>query len=737
MVLLKAATASRLQVAACVTILAALVVGVVLKTSGSGGAVVDGQGYKGEGQIDRARTGVWRGGGLVGGLAEDSVEVGRGLVGKSSAVLPADDPGENGAGTAGIEGLVVDDRGEPITLFHLSIRDEATGTREDRWVSNGEGEFSMTMDAPGMWRVVVSSEGYTSCVLDVEGASLKSLRAVLFRAGAMTVCVEDGEGWPISGARVSAGFSSRHPFSTEPLPMALTDAGGCARLGSLPLGEFCLAVDADGYARGKSCGFRVLRQGDELQAVIRLAQGGTVVGSLAECGYGAVEGTEVWLWPLWSGDAYGETGPSEYKAGCDAEGRFAVSNVRAGWYRARARLIGTEGASAILATAVRVVDSQRSEVNFCVQREAAVSVRGSLLFSGVALPSGRVTLSRSDSISSESKVAVKVSQDGAFEVQVPGEGVYSVQVWGKTDGGVGLSMRSQVSVPQCERFDMDLEVEVGAIRGRVVNAAGEGVGGVMVFASGTSGSGAGRHFVSADSVTSVDGGFTFDALPLGEYGLVARGVAEADGSWDPNSPGQKYAAANVSGVVCVRGEEARCLRLVLPDASRITGVVEAWDGRVVPFAAIEVASLAGVVQSGRISEVCDSEGVFEVSGLEAGEYLVRARLGELASEWVAVRLLSGMEASCSLGLNRGGWIEIVSERNSSHNQAMSFVVEHPCGVEWDYQAMAGGVVRIGPLVAGEYGVRVNGARDGDSEVPVPISVGVRADEVSRVVLDTQ
>jgi hypothetical protein len=157
----------------------------------------------------------------------------------------------------GIAGVVVDDRGAPITSFRLTVelyqapREdlEAGPPRKPLKVDDPAGAFLWEPLQPGRYIIGASSEGRapgrSDKILVEAGRTTRNVRIVLPRSATLVGTVIDAESRrPLAGATVRLDFSMGGP---DPTPPATSDAHGAFSLPNVPPGPFSVRVERDGY----------------------------------------------------------------------------------------------------------------------------------------------------------------------------------------------------------------------------------------------------------------------------------------------------------------------------------------------------------------------------------------------------------------------------------------------------------------------------------------------------------
>lgn len=160
-------------------------------------------------------------------------------------------------------GQAVDERGDPVTAYHVTLRPAARGARGRlgrRNVNAADGRFVLPSVAPGFYRLVLEAAGFvplTSEAFEIPAGEETDAGVFTLRAGGgATGRVIDAEtGEPVASARVHGSVNGDDFFGTG--VSARTDAEGWFTLDGLPTQRLSLSIMKGGYVRRLVSGVEV------------------------------------------------------------------------------------------------------------------------------------------------------------------------------------------------------------------------------------------------------------------------------------------------------------------------------------------------------------------------------------------------------------------------------------------------------------------------------------------------
>lgn len=418
-----------------------------------------------------------------------------------------------------------------------------------------EGRFSLSGVAPGRYQLRVSSPKLAEAVTEVEvppGTEVLDVGQVLLgELGTIAVTVLDPDGAPVEGAEVQLGLRMMGGGGGAVMVMAVhtsdedeagddageeepegpsfrgmgqsarTDAAGKARLPAVQPGKATVQAVKDGWAPAWSGELEVPEDGGTVEATLKLARGGRVVGRVRGTGGSPLAGAQVLLLrrgnPLPAGQAQS-----------DAEGRYAFERVAPGSYRLTlAARSGPEATPAWFevedeATLTRDLDAeQRAALEGTVRDAAGSPLGGVKVEIGLLLPGGfpgggtRIGFA---SASAESDASGRFRVDGLS----PGTAGRELGITLTPPGGEPetwrLALESATGTTRREWRLGAADGEPGVVTARALDAEGRPVAGEPV---GLESLDPERPLVQREVVTDAEGVARFEGLPAGRWSLSA------------------------------------------------------------------------------------------------------------------------------------------------------------------------------------------------------------------------
>ena len=486
-----------------------------------------------------------------------------------------------------------------------------------------EGRARLESLPPGPWNVTVYARGFVTQPL--RRAASGPLVVRLEQGGAITGVVREADGKrPVGGARVEVGGGLALPGDWQDDAArneVTTDAAGRFRLEGIGRSPQTVTARAQGFGPAERSGVRsgesvelFLFPGATLAGVVRDEAGRPVKGAVVRAEGGG----------LWSASP-----PAEHT---DAQGGFLMAGVQPGDYVVVAR----EGGRALgIATAVvepeteasvHVVLSDGGFVTGRIVDDAGRPLAGRVraeVFEDRGLPSFA-----SDLMAGDTKA------DGLFVLGPLPLGTLGLGV----SAPQRASRRVEASLPARGRtVDLgDVALEAGlAIRGRVADREGDGIGGASVRAQGQAGE---RGL--AEATSEADGAFVVGGLRPGPYEVRAT------------APGYATAVAKTEA-----GGDP--LELVLEAGGQIAGTVVDTQGRPVGEARVQARATEGPsFDPDRFffGSADEGEGRFVLRDVAAGTYDLEAQATGYGTASLAnVRVAVGRTTSVgTITLGRGG-----------------------------------------------------------------------------------
>jgi protocatechuate 3,4-dioxygenase beta subunit len=416
-------------------------------------------------------------------------------------------------GPAGrVRGTVVDEGGRPVADAEVttwSQRNYESGDlshRAPQAQTRSDGSFEIGGLNPGTVRIDVFHRRLGTAQASVEvdpGQGPATLRVSLVPGGRLEGHVRS-HGKGLAAAVSAMSLSS---FGRE-RPSVLTEEDGSFVFENLPAGEF--HVEFRPVAQGPpSLPDRAVwvRKGEttKLEVDFReiLVRGRVALAGASTDGLRVafdVEGRRTG-WSMKAGP-----GPQPMVSPIAPDGSYALLLSQPGPHTARIEnLDGTVLHNR--SVAIPEVDEHRLDLEF-----SSRGLRGVLVDEGTQMPiaNGEVSVARKNS--SDFGSPTRSGKDGRFELPLePGTHMLLARAPGYT------TARSSVEVSTDGVAELTLALARGfKVRGRVVDARGQGVAAVLVFATGERSSEPLAH-----AQTGADGSFELDGLPDGHFNLLA------------------------------------------------------------------------------------------------------------------------------------------------------------------------------------------------------------------------
>ena len=660
------------------------------------------------------------------------------------------------AAPIGIDGVVVDDLGQPVTKFQVLAREKGgqglmTGlgaeTRSDEF-EDEQGRFFLDGLRAGTWELFAWGEGYGRPeALDVilPLAEGEIVQVVVERAAAVTGRVLDPLGTAVPGATVGLKQTladiGRMTMEEQRTPEAETDESGAFLLGGLATGRLELVAKAEGYASSEPVLVELAAAETVEDVLIELRVGGRLVGMVYDSEGGPQAGQKVL--------AQIPTDPlSQHWANTDGRGEFRIENMNPGNWQVMTFPTGSgdapggdEGAqddmlsffSDMKFTVAEIVDGEETFVELGAPPEDPVMVHGTLVAGDEPVDGALITFFADGA----EGVAMKFTTSnaaGKFEMELAAPGRYAVNVQKMLGTGQQQSVEYSENVPEGPDHELTLELPVGGIAGRVLGPDGQPRRGVRITLSVDgpiqNGSFTGGNY--AEIVTDENGAYELLWLRPGSYSVAAGGAFL--GGFFGDTGGETFGRQVKNRLRVSAGDWLRGIDFKLKQPGRIVGVVVDSTGSAVAEAAIFLRDSEGNPID-RISVIqTDSGGRFEYLGLEPGNYAVTARSAALvSSEAQSVHVREGEKVETHLTIAAGTMLIVGLSDDEGNPVRCSVDVTGPDGLQvnglWSLNdlmsALSKGSIsseesRIGPLAPGKYRVKATAPDGRTANKPVTL-----------------
>jgi hypothetical protein len=646
-----------------------------------------------------------------------------------------------------VGGGVVDGAGEPVSAFR--VRAERAGSqwymppseeREEEFESE-DGRFLLSNLRAGDWTFTAEGEGYAaSAKAPLSLPSEEELTFVLYRPVRLVGEVHDPDGRPVAGAEVSKELEVVEVFQAQQgrgdWPTARSDETGRFALEDLAPGAGSVVAKLDGFAPSAAVGYELSEGEESSELVLTLRRGGTI-----------------------SGEVFGDDGKPA--AGCllilqmptlqerriinaGSDGTFDERGLTPGTWQVQAfpgveSLRGEGGETldqatllaALKMTAVELADEVEEHVVLGEPPAKPVQVHGRVTLAGEPVGESVISFVPTSGGGMEYLRIESLDADARYALQLDAPGDYLVTIQSTSDIGRQNTIEFRRSVPETGDFELDFEMPLGRISGRVRGPDGEpvpharvtlNIEGGLVF-----GTVLGGQFNEAS--TDENGDYELPYLRPGRYSVAAGGAFLAGFLGDREGLGRAVQTVEVG-----EGQSVRGVDFQLEDPGSIHGTVRDAGGALVENAAIFVRDEAGHLLELFSVAQTNASGTFEYLGLAPGDYTVVARTSALASPAaVPVRVRAGESSEVTVAVDAGTLLLVTLVDKSGADVPSRVSVLDAEGREMNgmlglaeiMERYGGGVgssvQRVGPLPPGSYRVRAF-AEDGRStERPVTLS----------------
>jgi hypothetical protein len=442
-----------------------------------------------------------------------------------------------------IRGMVVDSAGAPILGATVSIVGQSSSASDGSTATGVEGVFELSGLAPGTVELTAVhpeyAEGHASGIEVDPAQGPAEARIVLSAGGRIEGALRRRDGLPVAKARVAimplpaAGGFAFAPDMLRPL----RDDGSFSSEHVAP-GRYRVMVmlgDRSLYSNAQQRDVEV--QEGETTSVDFVAREILVTGHVTRAGVPAPN-LRVTLQPqqltgVMTGAGTGTDvpdeamGPRRLSGTTREDGSYELLADEPGKYSSR---VGTaDGQTSFPGREVALPDADAFALDFDI---AGVSLAGVVVEQATGRPLANASVlaqrKKQDGLAGASGVT---GPDGRFALEVePGEYVVQAQLQGYGD------VRQEVTLPEGGLDGLRLTLVKGvAITGKVVDAAGRGVGNALVVASSSAIGGTGSSGMPATSLE--DGSFRLEGLSEEPYDISAsrdgrfalrRGVTPGD-----------------------------------------------------------------------------------------------------------------------------------------------------------------------------------------------------------------
>ncbi len=656
----------------------------------------------------------------------------------------------------GVRGRVVDAAGAPVTEFSAHAIEITGGMipgigadRANENFEDPEGRFFLTGLRDGKWNLSAVAEGFAvpaAIAVAVPQPADAELVIVLEEGASVSGVVLDTANQPQPDARVSLEFtleSLRDMTRTfaKP-PEAITDSEGRFELVNLTPGGSSIVAQAEGFAQSATLPLDLVSGEHHEGAVLTLRVGAHLTGEVFGDDGEHQAGVQVLA------QIPGDIRPRA--ATTDGAGFFEIEHLVPGTYQiftmgstssddeplgddADDSGIGEMFSSMKMASA-ELRDGEETHVVLGAPPEDPVHVEGRVVCAGDELSGLFVSFLPEGGGGMSAMKFTQTKGDGRYAVDLEKPGAYLLSVQRVGEMGTQNNFSFNIDVPETDRWEHDVELPVGGLRGRVRDPDGAPAAGVRVSLNSEgaipSGTLLGNRYT--EILTDPEGNFSIDWVPAGDY-VVAVGGAPLGGLLGSEGG---YGRQVRSGLKVREGQWVEGLDFRLREPATIEGRVRDGSGRPVPEASIFVRDSNGQPVE-RLSMIqTDGAGRFTYRGLNPGEYTVVARHEGLVSpESAPVRVVEDGKSQVELRLEEGtflvvvleepggvpiqGSVRVTDEHGNQVNGMLS--LSELMGALTD--GFSSAEQRVGPLPPGSYRVTATAEDGREASKPVTLRPG--------------
>ena len=527
-----------------------------------------------------------------------------------------------------------------IEMFTGAMRQSMAGFEEDpAWnvvgsaVTDADGKFRVEAIPPGAVEVRVHAAGHVRAKVRVHAAGhVRAKRRAA--AGAPDLTIHLTRGALLDGEVVSGGRGVENATVQITAARTVTGAGGRFRFDAAAVPKETVLVTAPGYvAAGRTVELKL----DEPNAplVIELARAGRITGRVTALGGGAVADALVSVGPKAGnpfiemvgmgsrGDSFDPPAPTALTR---ADGSYELDGVKAGLLTVR---ISAKGFLTASIDDVDVKEGDTAEASVVLVRESVLEGRVTDS-SRAAIAKARVRVESPSSKGWGAMIAQAMggswrsgvaADDGAYRVQrlTAGDRKVRVEAPGYLTANDTVTLRPEASTQR------DFVLEPGhVVTGIVLGPDGAPLAGATVSVDWPDANGAnaavmaftgGGRSGDASYTTDSDGRFSATGLQEGPYKVSARSKGFLPAEVDGVAAGASDVSLTLAPAATIRGRV-----IAAEGGTPVSGARVAWKGGKARAASGFAALLGGGDKSVR----SQGDGTFEIGGLEAGKYELRA-----------------------------------------------------------------------------------------------------------------
>ncbi|MEL6903878.1 MAG: carboxypeptidase regulatory-like domain-containing protein [Planctomycetota bacterium] len=633
-----------------------------------------------------------------------------------------------------LSGEVVDSEGEPVSSF--VVNGERAGsqwymppsdTRTQSFESE-DGTFVLDGLRPGPWSFTVEAEGMATLeALSLTLPDETVQRFVLQRSITIRGLVFDPLGEPVAGAEIGPELEGAELVAAMQgrgdHPSATSDGEGRFVLVGLSPGAGSIAAKKDGWAPSEPFGYELGEGEGEDDVRLTLRVGGTISGEVYDAEGGAAKDCVV-IVQL-------PTLEERRFTNADSSGRFEETGLKPGTYQVQAfpgieSLDGTVDQAALMGAlkmaTVKLDDGASEHVVLGAPPAEPVRVSGVVSVGGEPLEGIIVSFIPSSGGGMENLKIETTGADGRYEVTVDEPGSYRVTAQTSGQPLQQNSVEFVRTVPEKESHELDLEMPMGRITGRVTGPDGEAAVGARVTLTMQSGQVFGTIMGGQydETRTGSDGTYEIRFVRPGTYTVAAGGALLGGAFGTSGAEAQALGRSMRTATVSKSGSVS--LDFELTEPGNVTGVVRDAAGKPVGNASIFLRDEEGRLVELFSFQATNASGKFDYDGLAPGNYTITARAdGQASTGTDTVRVRSGETTEATVTVDSGTTLVVSLSDKSGANVQSQVSVRDERGREMNgmlslealMERATGGAEdsaqRIGPLPPGRYTVEATAA----------------------------
>ncbi len=635
-------------------------------------------------------------------------------------------------------GSVVDGSGEPVTAF--TVKGERTGSQwymppsetKTEGFEPEDGKFIFTNLRSGDWTFTVEAEGMArSEKLTVTLPTTEESPFVLYAPIRLTGKILDPGGLPVSGAEIAKELEGQEVFQAMQgrgdWVTAKSDGEGLFALEGLAPGAGSIVAKKDGWAPSEGFAYELAEGESEGDIVLVMRHGGTISGEIFGPDGEPAAGCMIIIQM--------PTMEERRFANADSDGRFEENGLTPGSWQVQAfpgiqSLQPEDGETldqatlikALKMTSVDLKDEATEHVVLGSPPAAPVRVFGQVALAGDSVPELIISFMKGAGGGLEGLKIGSTDKEGRYELILDEPGDYLMTVQSAGAAGMQNSVEFRRNIPEGDEYELNVEMPMGRITGRVLGPGGTPQADARVTLSMQSGQVFGTVMGGQYNETRTDSEGQYEIIFVrpGDYAVAAGGSYLGGLLGGNGSLGRKVQSVTV-------GEgKWETVNFQLEAPGELHGIVRGTDGKPVAEASIFLRDENGHLLELFSFQATNASGAFEYDGLAPGEYTITARAeGMSSSSGTTVRIRSGEVTETTVAVASGTilLVSLTDKTGADIRSRVSVLDEQGNEVNGmlSLQELMGRISsgfdgkeqRVGPLPPGLYQVRAF-AEDGRS-----------------------